>query len=301
MFDDDGNRTGGARMTAIVTLKPGEPGRHYRLPTDADYAAVRKAQERVNRILAEWEQGGKQGLCPVPDEPLPAIGTLGFRVQRYGMLEWGDLFTARQKSALTALGRLAAKWMNSSNGVIQTASAMAADRVVLQGSSGCRWIPVGESLADTFGRQALPIVWDFAESSPIAGSTGDFDTQMEWLAEAIDNYAISNVGLSQSADAAIHPLPDSSAGIWFTDPPYYDAIPYADLADFFLVWLKRALPNHPLLRTHSNRVIHFRPRFTKSYRMEPRNTTARSKINRSLKVPCAKLLPKDGVYSATTA
>ena len=99
IFDAAGNRVGGARMTAVVTLRPGEKGRHYRLPTEADYAAVRRAQERVAEILAEWERGGKQGLCPVPDEPLPPIGTLGFRVQRYGMLEWGDLFTARQKVA----------------------------------------------------------------------------------------------------------------------------------------------------------------------------------------------------------
>ena len=86
---DRGNRVGGARMTAVVTLRPGEKGRHYRLPTDADYTAVRKAQERVKDLLDEWERDGRQGLCPVPDEPLPPIGTLGFRVQRYGMLQWG--------------------------------------------------------------------------------------------------------------------------------------------------------------------------------------------------------------------
>ena len=105
IFDEQGKRIGGARLTAVVTLRPSETGRHYRLPTDADYAAVRKAQERVE-ILGEWERGGKQRLCPVPDEPLPSIGTLGFRVQRYGMLQWGDLFTARQKVALVTLTRL---------------------------------------------------------------------------------------------------------------------------------------------------------------------------------------------------
>ena len=105
VFNDDGNRTSGARMTAVVTLKPGEQGRHYRLPTDADYAAVRRAQARVAEMLAEWERGGRQGLCPVPDEPLPPIGTLGFRVQRYGMLQWGDLFTARQRATLVELSQ----------------------------------------------------------------------------------------------------------------------------------------------------------------------------------------------------
>ena len=96
-------------MTAVVTLKPGQPGRHYRLPTDADYTAVRLAQERVAQILEEWERGGKQGLCPVPDEPTPAGGGSGagraFSVQRYGMMQWGDLFTARQKAVLVELER----------------------------------------------------------------------------------------------------------------------------------------------------------------------------------------------------
>ena len=109
IFDAKGRRTGGARMLAVVTLKPGEQGRHYRLPTERDYEAVRKAQERLAAILAEWERGGKQGLCPVPDEPTPAGGGSGagraFSVQRYGMLQWGDLFTARQKVALVELAR----------------------------------------------------------------------------------------------------------------------------------------------------------------------------------------------------
>ena len=109
VFDAKGRRTGGARMLAVVTLKPGEQGRHYRLPTERDYEAVRKAQERLAAILGEWERGGKQGLCPVPDEPLPPIGTLGFRVQRYGMLQWGDLFTARQKVALATLAHACAR------------------------------------------------------------------------------------------------------------------------------------------------------------------------------------------------
>ena len=103
VFDEHGTRTGGARMTAVVMLKPGEKGRHYRLSTEADYEAVRLAQAHVAELLDVWERGGRQGLCPVPDEPLPPIGTLGFRVQRYGMMQWGDLFTARQKAALVVL------------------------------------------------------------------------------------------------------------------------------------------------------------------------------------------------------
>ena len=118
VFDEQGDRTDGSRMTAVVTVIPGQPGRRYRLPTDADYAAVRLAQERVAAILDQWERGGRQGLRPVPDEPLPPIGTLGFRVQRYGMMQWGDLFTARQKAALVELGPLISAELQS-GGIIK--------------------------------------------------------------------------------------------------------------------------------------------------------------------------------------
>src|SRR6185437_16376824 len=99
----------------------GDPGRHYRLPIECDYEAVRKSQICVAKILNEWERRGKQGMCPVPDEPLPPIGTLGFRVQRYGMLKWGDLFTARQKLTLQSLASIAAR----SNTKIAEVSALA--------------------------------------------------------------------------------------------------------------------------------------------------------------------------------
>ena len=67
IFNDRGKRIGGARMTAVVTLKPGETGRHYRLPTNVDYTAVHEAHSRLADILDGWERDGKQGLCPVPD------------------------------------------------------------------------------------------------------------------------------------------------------------------------------------------------------------------------------------------
>ena len=78
VFDESGRRIGGARMTAVVTLKPGQPGRHYRLPTQADYKAVVEAQERVANAAEEWAINGRGGHFPFPDEPLPPVGTLGF-------------------------------------------------------------------------------------------------------------------------------------------------------------------------------------------------------------------------------
>ena len=89
--------------------RPGQTGRHYRLPTDATTLRCIRPKKAVADILDEWERGGKQGLCPVPDEPAPTKDTLvlsGVSFLCYGMLQWGDLFTARQKVALVELLRL---------------------------------------------------------------------------------------------------------------------------------------------------------------------------------------------------
>ena len=246
-FDSDGRRIGGAQILAVVTQRVGERGRQYRLPTDADYMAVRGAQERVAKMLSEWEQGGRQGLCPVPDEPLPPIGTLGFRVQRYGMLKWGDLFTSRQKVVLVVLGNLIGR-AGGSNEEIAELLACAFSRVAMSGMSCTRWNATAEKMQHTFGRQALPIVWDFAEVVPTAKAPGNWQSAYEIVADIIDTSPRSAEGQVQLADAVNSPLPDQAAAIWFTDPPYYDAVPYADLSDFFLVWLKRTLPGSPLLR-----------------------------------------------------
>jgi len=239
-----GVRVGGARMLAVVTLRPGETGRHYRLPAERDYEAVRRAQARVAKLLADWEHGGKQGLCPVPDEPLPPIGTLGFRVQRYGMLQWGDLFTARQKVALLDLGTR----LRAAPATVGETGSAALSRLADKNASLAVWNQIGEKIEHVFGRQALPIVWDFAEVPIFSESTGNFLSGVDLVAKVIEAWPSSKPGQVQPADATQHPLPHETAQVWFTDPPYYDAVPYADLSDYFLVWLKRTLPEHPLLR-----------------------------------------------------
>ena len=239
VFDENGRRIGGARLLAVVTLRPGEKGRHYRLPTNADYAAVRRAQTRLAELLDEWEHGGRQGLCPVPDEPLPPVGTLGFRVQRYGILRWRDLFTARQKVALVGLFRSMPR-IDSLH--MKRMLACAFSRVSMSGMSCTRWNAVAEKMQHTFGRQALPIVWDFAEVVAIAEAPGNWRSGYDLVGDVVNATCSEQPAQSTLADAINHPLPDETAGVWFTDPPYYNAVPYADLSDFFLVWLKRILP-----------------------------------------------------------
>ena len=245
VFDQLGNRTGGARMTAVVTLKPGQQGRHYRLPNDSDHTAVRLAQEQVEGLLDKWVEDGEQGLCPVPDEPMPPVGTLGFRVQRYGMFQWGDMYTARQKMALVELG----KSLSCSEEPIRSLLAIALNRIAGGGASTCAWLASGEEVKHAIPRQALPMIWDFGESNCLATASRSWDSAINSITNVLESNSLRRApGLIQSADAADHPLPDQSALIWFTDPPYYDAIPYADLSDFFLVWLKRTLPDYPQIR-----------------------------------------------------
>ena len=247
VFDEQGRRLGGARMLAVVTLRSKQTGRHYRVPTDSDYAAVRKAQERVAGILNEWESGGRQGLCPVPDEPIALTEIRRISVPIYGMRQWGDLFTARQKAALVALGESTAKTLDSD---VKDLLSVALDRAADYSSSLCSWHVTGEKVNHTFGRQALPMIWDFTEVNPWSQSSGNYEGAIDWVAKAVDHIAgCGSVGAGQvqSADATRHPLPDEAASVWFTDPPYYDAVPYAHLADFFYVWLKRSVAGFPVL------------------------------------------------------
>ena len=248
VFDENGLRLAGATLMAVVTRKPGESGRHYRLPTERDYEAVRQARVRVAGIQTSWKHQGKHGLCPVPDERLPPIGTLGFRVQRYGMLSWGDLFTARQRLVLATLCNGIAACTHA-DGLTSQLAALIVSRISDRLASLVSWDVGGEKLGHVFGRQALPMVWDFAEGQPFAGATGSYSNVAYQIAGAVEaiSSVISDTGQVQLADAADHPLPDESAMVWFTDPPYYDAVPYADLSDFFLVWLKRARPGDRLL------------------------------------------------------
>ena len=192
------------------------------IATEADRAGQTVADPRgANYLLAEEPELGR-----------------AFSVQRYGMFQWGDLFTARQKAALVELAQLTA-----SSEAHQQALSLALSRAANAACSLARWDNSRESHQGVFARQALPIVWDFSESNPLSSATGGYDSALSWIANVARAWPGSRPGQVQAADASDHPLPDQSADVWFTDPPYYDAIPYADLSDLFMVWLKRGLPD----------------------------------------------------------
>jgi adenine-specific DNA methylase/REP element-mobilizing transposase RayT len=309
VFDTQGRRTGAARMLTVVTLRPGEPGRHYRLPTDRDYEAVRKAQARIAAILGEWERGGKQSLCPVPDEPLPPVGTLGFRVQRYGMLQWGDLFTARQKATNAYVTQRIAEIPDIR---VREIMALCYGHVITRNSSLCVWRYQAdqEKVESVFSRQALPVVWDFGEAVPISDSTGSIADSTSGVVRMIEG-AIplgERTGQTAQADACESPLPDDSSTVFFTDPPYYDAIPYSDLSDYFLVWFKRALLDHPYLRDPFDPTNNLSPKSREAVQDETRTSAGRTKdrafFERTIGVAFEegrRVLRDDGVASVVFA
>lgn len=248
-----------ARLIAVATTRSTETGRGYRLPNKQDLEALEEALNKFHQMQAQKSTS----FCPVPDELIPMArpspNARGLSaVTRMGVKTFGDLFTPRQALTLTTLvnlvadaGELMEKELSGElTKAIQTCLALVVDKAIQYNSSLCRWKATGENLVDTFARQALPIVWDFVEAAPNGGASGDFMSQVEWHSRALAEFAIhkNKDGHIECANAAAHPLPDDVAHSFITDPPYYDAIPYADLSDFFYVWLRRALIKvHPEL------------------------------------------------------
>jgi putative DNA methylase len=245
----------GQRMMAVVLHHPNRPGKTYRLPTERDLAAYRAAEaaleEKRARLREEW------GIEPVPGEPLPPLETLGFRVQRYGLTRWGDLFNPRQKLALITFAdkvRQAHAHLLAQGAEPEFAKAVATYlAVILNGvidhcSSACQWRGGTEDTGHTFGRQALPMNWDYAETNPLSASTGSWGSMAEKALRVLAHLTRIPPANPQSASpAVVHgtatalPWPESFFDAVLTDPPYYDNVPYSDLSDFFYVWLKRTV------------------------------------------------------------
>ena len=242
IFDDQGRRKGGARLLAVVTTTPGQPGRSYRLATEQDYHAVFRAMQALKEKAA---QPLASGLSAIPDESTPAGGGSGagraFSIQRYGMFQWGDLFTARQKLALvTFVDKINS--LTTISDAIKNLLVIAVGRLADATASLTRWLASGEEVKNVFSRQALPIVWDFGETNPISEVSRSWKSAINAIVNVISSVSSAGmtIGQVQQADACQSPLPNQAGGVYFTDPPYYDAIPYSDLSDYFLVWMKRS-------------------------------------------------------------
>jgi adenine-specific DNA methylase len=261
-MDDDTTRRlfregkAGQRMVAVVLHHPNRPGKVYRLPTEQDLEAYRAAEQALEKKRRKlWEEWG---MDPVPDEPTPIGGGPGaeraFSVHKYGLTRWGDLFNSRQKLALITFAekvRQAHAQMLSQGAdpdfakAVVTYLALGVDRVASFCNGLSMWINQRELIADVFTRQALPMVWDYAEVNLFSGASGSFDSALDYINGVLAHLTrippVEDLPQVKQGSATELPYPDNFFDAVVTDPPYYDNVPYADLSDFFYVWLKRTV------------------------------------------------------------
>ena len=235
----------GARLMAIVA--EGARGRVYLEPTPEHEAAASKAKP-------DWKS--EVEICHWPGRT---------NVVEYGLVRFADLFTPRQLVALTTFSDLVQEVRERvhrdglaaglpedkkplrDGGTGATAYAEAVDvylgfavsKAADRNTSLCVWEQQMDRLRGTFGRQALPMVWDYAETNPFAGAGGDIYGTAHSLCEVLDKFMSSVIGRAEQREAQNQSM--SVARVVSTDPPYYDNIGYGDLSDFFYVWLRRSL------------------------------------------------------------
>lgn len=236
----------GARLMAIVA--EGDRGRVYLTPTECHEAEALKAKP-------EWK----------PELMLP-VNPRDFKTPNYGLISFGDLFTPRQLVALTTFSDLVQEAVTkieveakeaglpvgqkglSDGGTGAKAYAEAVgvylgisiNKLADRGSTICGWDNTRDSLRNTFGRQAIPMVWDYSEANSLSYSSGSCINAVDQCVKVILEYAHENAnGFSEQSDAQNQTV--SISKVVSTDPPYYDNIGYADLSDFFYVWLRRSL------------------------------------------------------------
>ena len=237
----------GARLMAIVA--EGDRGRVYLAPTEEHAATASHAEP-------DW-----QPLLSVPER------LTGGTCYGYGLTTFGDLFTDRQLVALTTFSDLVGEAMDLIRGdaagaglpddgrplrdggtgatayaeAVAVYLAFAISKLADRGSSICTWFTERDSTRNTFARQSIPMTWDFAELNTLLEGTGSFLGAVAWTAESTDCLAPKGCarGTGYFADAVTQVL--SIDRVISTDPPYFDNIGYADLSDFFYVWLRRSL------------------------------------------------------------
>ena len=239
-----------ARLFCVVKTTAGEDGRSFRLPSRRDNAAFAAASEELARRIRTH----KGELSLVPDEIIPMTEIRRISVPIYGMNSWGDLFSARQALAISTLVKLLHRVRQELGTqdielakTVTTILSVAISRFTDICNALCMWEATKTKVRHMFTRQAIGMLWDYAEPNIFADGAGDFSVTLGTMVEVLERESTGRpLGHVVQASATEHPLPESSANALITDPPYYDAVPYAHLSDFFYVWLRRALASEHL-------------------------------------------------------
>lgn len=275
--DDDGTMSGrrGATCIGCGTAVPTEyirkEGLAGRLGSQLMATVAEGNRQRV--YLQPTAEHEAAAIVPRPDgapEGEIATNPRWFSPPAYGLIEFADLFTNRQLTALTTFSDLVgearervladalaagmtegARLADGGDGAAAYADAvstylgLAVSKLTDRNSEIVNWYVSRESTSSTFARQAIPITWDFAEVQVLGENTGSFDNSYSWTCDTIEQLAVGGRGLALQADAASLHYTDRLVS---TDPPYYDNIGYSDLSDYFYVWLRRSLRDvHPKL------------------------------------------------------
>jgi putative DNA methylase len=237
----------GAILTCVVVN--GQKSKKYRLPTEIEHAAATKQLPDIDELFAHVPYG-------IPTESTPAGGGRGaaraFAVQGYGWMQWRDLFTARQIATLGTFTKASietknplreygytTQWSEALRGYL----ACVLDFVINRNSQVCTWTLSRETTRSTFARFALPFTWDFAEAAILEDGSGGYSGAIDWVARYVTHGMLAATSCQTPLVERRSATLNSARGydIVLTDPPYYDAIPYSDLMDFFYVWLRRSL------------------------------------------------------------
>lgn len=235
-----------ARLIAVIARSA--TGRVYRSPTEQDSIAAGRAAAALSQFPPVLGR-----MTALPDGEVNHLRGF-FNIVLYGNTTWGDLFTPRQGLALATLSSLVRELPDSEIApgdrqlaeAIKTCLALIVNRVAVRCTANCIWDATCECIMQVFNQgQALPARWEFAEMCPTLDEGSGWTTSVEYALKVLEHLAtLPRSGTVQMANATQHSLPDDSADLVITDPPYYAAIPYADLSDFFYSWLRRTLAGY---------------------------------------------------------
>ena len=227
-------KTGKTTQRLLAVIWNGNNGKEYKLPTAIDLDVIGIVPKDIER----------------PQEPMPVKYTQALPSCTWGLEKWGDMFTVRQLLAMQSfveklkdLKQEIGADKNDYYKAVVTYLGILINRAATRFTSFGLWNTKAETLEHPFGRQAIPMVFDFPESNVFTTSTGGYLNQMDWISRYILTESFSEISskLINASSGDITQFKSKSINCCVTDPPYYDAIAYADLSDFFYTWYKKTI------------------------------------------------------------